>query len=184
MEKHYLALLRGINVGGKNIIKMAALKACFEDMGFAGVTTYIQSGNVLFKASSQNREKLGSKIDNALAKQFNYTYPVFVISHNELQHAVGHAPEGFGANPDEYRYDVIFVKKPLTATTAIKSISTKEGVDTAHAGKGVLYFSRLIANASKSHLSRIIKLPIYQDMTIRNWNTTTKLLSLMDSATF
>jgi uncharacterized protein (DUF1697 family) len=59
-------------------------------------------------------------------------------------------------------------------------VRTKEGVDQAFAGDGVLYFSRLISKASQSHLTRIIALPIYQQMTIRNWNTSTRLLSLME----
>ena len=63
----------------------------------------------------------------------------------------------------------------------MKSIRTKIGVDQAFAGKGVLYFSRLIRKASQSYLTRVIQLPIYQSMTIRNWNTTTKLLALMDA---
>ena len=63
----------------------------------------------------------------------------------------------------------------------MKSVKIKEGVDEAHAGSGVLYFSRLTSKASQSYLTRIIGLPVYQDMTIRNWNTTTKLLALMEA---
>lgn len=62
----------------------------------------------------------------------------------------------------------------------MKDVGVKEGVDTAHAGKTVLYFSRLISKAAQSHLSRIVGFPVYQFMTIRNWNTTTKLLALME----
>ncbi len=64
----------------------------------------------------------------------------------------------------------------------MKSITTREGVDQAFGGEGVLYFSRLISRASQSRLTRIIGMPIYQSMTIRNWNTTTKLASLMEAA--
>ena len=64
----------------------------------------------------------------------------------------------------------------------MKSVLTKQGVDQAHAGTGVLYFSRLISKASQSQLSRLVSLPIYKSMTIRNWNTTTKLLQLLESA--
>lgn len=65
----------------------------------------------------------------------------------------------------------------------MKSITTKEEVDEAAAGPNLLYFSRLISKATQSHLGRIIGSPIYQSMTIRNWNTTTKLLVLMDART-
>ena len=90
------------------------------------------------------------------------------------------SPRGFGKEPDTYRYDVIFLKEALTSKEAMKSVKVKEGVDSAHAGKDALYFSRLIAKASSSHLTKIIGLPIYQNMTIRNWNTTTKLLAMME----
>ena len=75
----------------------------------------------------------------------------------------------------KFRYDVIFLER--RPPRALKSVKTKEGVDQAFAGPDVLYFSRLTAKAAQSQLSRVISLPIYQSMTIRNWNTTTKLLT-------
>ena len=77
--QHYLALLRGINVGGSNIIKMAALKTCFEGMGFTNVATYIQSGNVLFASAEKNTGKLTRKIEKALSKQFSYKSLVVMV---------------------------------------------------------------------------------------------------------
>lgn len=176
----YLALLRGINVGGNNLIKMADLKVCFEDMGFTDVVTYIQSGNVLFQAASQNPDILTTKIETALSKKFNSKIRVVAVSHKELQDVVKNAPRGFGKNPAIYRYDVIFLKKPLTTDEVLKSVTIKEGVDQVYGGKDVVFFSRLIKKATQSRLPRIISLPIYQNMTIRNWNTTTKLLGLME----
>jgi uncharacterized protein (DUF1697 family) len=90
------------------------------------------------------------------------------------------APKGFGTKPDRYRSDVIFLKRPLTASAAIKQIDTRDGVDRAWAGSGVLYFDRLASRAAQSRLSKVVSLPIYQQMTIRNWNTTTKLLGLLE----
>jgi|SRR5688572_6597105 len=176
----YVALLRGINVGGKNIIKMTALKMCFEELGFKNVGTYIQSGNVLFSAAGSDQAQLTKRIEEALSKTFNYQSRVVVRSHKQMKEIVAKAPKGFGSDPATYRYDVIFLKDPLTAAKAMESVMTKEGVDQAFAGKGVLYFSRLIIKASQSHLTRIITMPVYQSMTIRNWNTTTKLLNLME----
>ena len=178
----YVALLRGINVGGKNLIKMIDLKACFEALRFEKVSTYIQSGNVLFSTTASGQSRLTSQVEEALSKMFNYKSRVVVRSHQQMKEIVAHAPKGFGSDPATYRYDVIFLKNPLTAAKAMKSVTTKEGVDQAFAGKGVLYFSRLISKASQSHLTRIIALPVYQSMTIRNWNTTTKLLNMMEAA--
>lgn len=178
-QSRYLALLRGINVGGKNVIRMADLKACFEEMGFGDVTTYIQSGNVLFRASHQTEAKLLDRIEKGLSEAFGLDASVVLVTPARLKKVVGEAPRGFGKLPGTYRYDVIFLKKPLTAKQAIKEVPTREGVDAAHAGSEVLYFSRLIRLASRSHLARITRLPVYQFMTIRNWNTTTKLLDMM-----
>jgi uncharacterized protein (DUF1697 family) len=175
----YVALLRGINVGGNNLIKMSALKACFEDHGFANVATYIQSGNVLFETPESGRAKLTQRIEATLAATFDYQASVVLRSRRQLRAIIERAPAGFGGDPDAYRYDVIFLKEPLTAAKAMPSIRTKPGVDEAHAGAGVVYFSRLISKASQSQLSRLASLAIYKHMTIRNWNTTTKLLSLM-----
>ena len=179
-QTQYLALLRGINVGGNNIIKMADLKACFESMGLTDVVTYIQSGNVIFKSAEKDKAKLTKKIEVGLSERFNYEARLVVISYKQLKQAVDESPRGFGKQPDKFRCDVIFLKEPLTAKEAMKNVSMKEGVDSGSAGKDVLYFSRLTARASSSHLTKIISTPMYQYMTIRNWNTTTKLLALME----
>ena len=178
---HYVALLRGINVGGNNIIKMTDLKACFESLGFKDVRTYIQSGNVLFRAVGSNQASLTKRIETALSKSFNYKSRVVVRSQKQMKAIIAKAPKGFGSDQDTYRYDVLFLKDPLTAAKAMKSVFMKEGVDEAYPGKGVLYFSRLDSKAAQSRLNRIASMPVYQNMTIRNWNTTTKLLNLMES---
>ena len=177
----YVALLRGINVGGKNLIRMSDLKASFEALGYQNVRTYIQSGNVLFSADGSDQARLASVIEEALSTTFNYTSRVVVRSKEEMKAIVAHAPKDFGSDPAAYRYDVIFLKEPLTSAEAMQSVAVKEGVDQAFAGNGVLYFSRLISKATQSRLSRIITMPIYQSMTIRNWNTTTKLLEMMEA---
>ncbi|WKZ29975.1 MAG: DUF1697 domain-containing protein [Candidatus Dojkabacteria bacterium] len=174
----YIALLRGINVGGNNIIKMADLKACFESMKFANVVTYIQSGNVLFDSLEEDKETLVGLIEKTLSTQFNYSSKIVLITADHLRETVSDAPSGFGQNFEEYKYDVLFLKEPLVAKEALGSLKLRDGVDNAYAGNGVLYFSRRIKDLTKSYLSKVILLPIYKNMTIRNWNTTTKLLSL------
>jgi uncharacterized protein (DUF1697 family) len=179
MKQIYLALLRGINVGGNNIIKMADLKRCFEESGFDDVTTYIQSGNVVFTTASADAKGIPSRIESILSKRLSCDSRVIVISQPQLRYAVAHAPDGFGQDAKKFRYDVLFLRPPLRPSEVIKQIPFKEGVDRVYAGKHVLYFSRLIAKASQSRLSKIVSLPVYKEMTIRNWNTTTKLLELM-----
>lgn len=179
-DTQYVALLRGINVGGKNIIRMTLLKECLQKTGLNDVATYIQSGNVLFSSREVKIDRLMQKMEQVLSNEFDYESRVVVVSHQMLRTAVNRAPKGFGTGPDHYRYDVIFLRRPLTPARAMKTVKVRDGVDAAWKGKDVLYFSRLIARASQSYLSRIVGLPVYQNMTIRNWNTTTKLLALMD----
>lgn len=178
----YAALLRGINVGGNNIIRMTDLKACFESMGFENVSTYIQSGNVLFSSPIKTKAKLEKQIERSLSETFDYEALVVVVSADQLNSVVNDAPAGYGTNQDEFRYDVLFLKEPLKSEEAILSLKFREGVDYAATGNGVLYFRRVDALASKSYLSKITLLPIYQQMTIRNWNTTYKLYTLMNPA--
>jgi uncharacterized protein (DUF1697 family) len=175
----WLALLRGINVGGKNVIRMADLRSRFEAEGFRDVVTYIQSGNVIFRAPDSTPEALTTRIEAMLASAFGYRAKVTLRSREQLEAVVAGAPAGFGSERDRYRYDTIFLRPPLTASAAMEDVLVRPGVDEAWAGEGVLYFSRLIAQASRSYLSRLVSMPVYQEMTIRNWNTTTRLLQLM-----
>jgi uncharacterized protein (DUF1697 family) len=177
----YVALLRGINVGGNHLIKMPELKRCLEALGFGNVATYIQSGNVLFEAAERRPADLRARIEEALSERFGYQARIVLRSHGQLRAIVADAPAGFGGQPDRYRCDVVFLREPLTAAEAVEALRTREGVDQAFAGDGVCYFSRLASRAAQSYLSRIATLPVYQSMTIRNWNTTVKLKALMDA---
>jgi uncharacterized protein (DUF1697 family) len=178
----YVALLRGINVGGKNLIPMPALKAAFEEDGFEDVRTYIQSGNVVFSTPTTRQPELTRRIEKSIRTAFgHYDASVVLRSRSQMRSLVDRAPKGFGSDPSTYRYDVVFLKAPLTAKAAVKDVPIKEGVDRMWAGSGVLYSSRLIARAMQSRFSRIVSLPTYKSMTIRNWNTTTKLLELLDA---
>lgn len=179
-KNRYLALLRGINVGGKNIIKMADLKMCFENNGFTDIKTYIQSGNILFSSEEKNCNTLINKIAIMLSEKFKYNEQVFVLSEQQLKTVVTNTPAAFGAEPENYKYDVMFVKSPQTPADIAKQIKTKEKVDKVFIGEGVVFISRLKSKASQSYMPKIVLLPFYKDVTIRNWNTTSKLFALME----
>ena len=179
MAFHYLALLRGINVGGKNLVKMADLRTAFESIGFADVATYIASGNVLFRAPRQRREELATRIESELTRRFGIELKVVLLTEAQLKAVVEGAPSGFGG--DSHLWDVVFVRKPLAVKKAFGVIEVREGVDRAWPGRDVLYFSRLAPKATSSRLNRVASLPEYKNMTIRKWSTTTKLLALMES---
>ena len=175
----YVALLRGINVGGKNVIRMADLRSAFEAGGFRDVATYIQSGNVIFRASGSMPDALTIRIEEMLASAFDYRARIALRSREQMEAVVAGAPAGFASQPERHRYDTLFLRPPLSPTAAMNEVRVRPGVDEAWIGDGVLYFSRLISQASRSYLSRLVSMPVYQEMTIRNWNTTTRLLQLM-----
>ena len=176
----HVALLRGINVGGRNKVPMKDLLACV-DAGddYADVATYIQSGNVVFTTENTDLRVMEIDLEVRIQDRFGFPVPVVVRSLAEMTASVESAPAWFGG-PD-HRCDVIFLKHPLTADDAFDALpSPREGVD--HWGKGpagCLYASRLTAQATKSRLGQIAASPIYPAITIRNWNTTTKLQSLL-----
>jgi uncharacterized protein (DUF1697 family) len=177
----YVALLRGINVGGRNKVPMAELRAAFEDIGHTDVTTYIQSGNVLF-TSSKPRAAVESQLEAELERHLGYPLVVVVRSHAQLRAIVDQAPSGFGKRRDTYHSDAIFLRAPLTPAKAMKVVKLRDGVDQAWTGRSVLYFARLSARRTQSRMSSIVGTPEYALMTIRSWQTTTKLLALLDDA--
>jgi len=178
-QNRYVALLRGINVGGNNLIKMLDLRSSFADMGFTEIVTYIQSGNVVFSSKQTNKAKLTGLIEKALSDAFSYESRVVLVSAGDMERIVRQAPKGFGKDQEQYRYDVMFVKEPLTAGEVLKEIPTAPGVDTADAGDHAIYFSRLVSKATQSKLNKLVQRPVYKNLTVRNWNTTIKLLQMV-----
>jgi uncharacterized protein (DUF1697 family) len=179
--KRYVALLRGINVGGHNPVPMADLRKAFEDAGYNDVATYIQSGNVVF-ATNAPAKSLEDEIEAMLEQRFGYPLVVVVRSEAQLRSTVKKAPAGFGKSPDEYHSDVIFLKSPMTPARVMEVVKLRDGVDQVWSGTGALYFARLSARRTESRLNKIMGTPAYKLMTIRNWATTTKLLGMLDAA--
>jgi uncharacterized protein (DUF1697 family) len=182
MTNVYLALLRGINVGGKNKVPMTELKTCFEELGCENVRTYIASGNVIFESSKSSAE-LTEEVQEALPKKFKLDselLKILVLSHNQLQKVVDQAPEGFGTEPGKYHSDAIFLMG-IPSDEAIKVFNPREGVDRVWQGDLVIYSQRLSAQRTRSRLSKVMSSPLYKEMTIRSWVTTAKLLELMNA---
>jgi len=173
----YIALLRGINVGGQNLIKMEALKQCFVAMGFSEVKTYIQSGNVIFKTQQIDKTALIEIIENQLLKTFSVEIKTALFTANEWMEIIKNAPENFGTEPDKFRYDVWFLLPSITVDEIVPNVRLREGVDSLYAKGNALYTTRLTVEMNKSHLAKNIQMPFYKHVTIRNWNTTTKLLT-------
>jgi uncharacterized protein (DUF1697 family) len=178
----YVILLRGINVGGKNKVSMAELKQCLESNGFKEVRTYIQSGNVLLK-TDMPQSSIAPQIEKLLSANFKLDSSiirVLVLNEAQLGSVIKNKPTGFGEQPDKYHSDAIFLID-IDAAEALKVFKPREGVDQIWPGDGVIYSQRLSALRTKSRLNAIVGTPAYQSMTIRNWNTTTKLLALLQA---
>jgi uncharacterized protein (DUF1697 family) len=178
--KKYIVLLRGVNVGGKSKMSMSELKKCLEELGYAGVQTYIASGNVILKSQKKPSE-IREEIEKALPNRFelkNDSILVLVLTPLDIKNVVDSKPKGFGESPTKYHSDVIFMID-ATVLSGLKAFSPKEGVDTIWPGKKVIYSQRLSSKRTQSRLNRVMSHPLYKNMTVRNWNTVTKLYSLV-----
>ncbi len=174
----YIALLRGINVGGKNKVSMAALKTCFEDAGFKNVLTYINSGNVLFDTPKTNDAKLVILCEAAIEKEFGFRVICSVISAQELLDSVDHAPRWWGSST-ETKHDAMFIIAPKTPKEIMKEVGeAKPEYEKVAAVGPIIFWSAPLATYSRTRYSKVVGTKAYQSITIRNANTTRKLAEL------
>ena len=134
---------------------------------------------MLFETDAPAGE-LEAAIEATLEQRFGMPLLVVVRSHRQLGAVISGAPAGFGADPDTYYCDAVFVKSPLTSRQVMNIVELRDGVDQAWPGPGVVYFARLGAQRTKSKMSRIVGKPEYKQVTVRSWATTTKLAALLD----
>lgn len=173
----YIALLRGVNVGGKTPVKMAALKDMFEKNGFTGVKTYINSGNIIFQAADADISKITLKLEEAVKKEFNNDIPVVVLSEKQLKQVINEAPADWNSRKDIRCY-VFFVKEPAMVKDVAKELQPREGVDFVQVGHLAVYVTTLLSALMKSGVSKIVGKPIYKNITLRYFTTAKKLLKL------
>ena len=176
----YVALLRAVNVGGRNIIAMDRLKACFDDNGFERAVTFIQSGNVVFGSAERSSRALETRIEALLSTAFRYSSRVLVRSTTQLRQTLAEAPPRWRTSPD-LRCNIAFVKAPTTPTQVFADIDPRPGVDFVHTGQGVVYVATLLSEAKRSGLPKLVTKESYQSLTIRTYGTCQKLLALMES---
>ena len=175
----HVVLIRGINVGGKNPVPMVRLRDALIRHGYGAVGTYIQSGNVLLAAPGADEATVSRAVEAVLAEEFDAHTVVLTLSAETLRAAVSDAPEGFGAEPDAYHYDVAFLMPGTTGEQALPAFGIREGVDTAWAGASAVYFRRLSSLRTRSKLSSVMSSPLYKKMTVRNWRTCTTLVGML-----
>lgn len=177
MEK-YIALLRGINVGGKNKLSMPLLKNAFENAGFSSVKTYINSGNIIFSYSKVDQKTLIQKIEALIHDEFQLTIPVTVVTVDEINATLKNAPDWWD-QADETIHYAIFLIPPIT----IEEVSTAVGdilpeYEQIYFGENVIYWSAPRKTFNKARWSKIASSKVNNQVTIRNSNTVKKLMAL------
>lgn len=173
----YVALLRGINVGGKSIVGMARLKVLFEELGHTSVKTYINSGNVLFSSTLKNVE-ITHDIEKAIEKTFGFRVFVLIVEAGSIHDIIKSVPKTW-TNDSEYKTDVLFLWKSIDSKDVLKKISIKPTIDTVQYISGAVVWHVKRTDVTRSGLLKIVGTPLYKQVTIRNINTVRKLATLL-----
>jgi uncharacterized protein (DUF1697 family) len=174
--KKYVALLRGINVGGNNKVEMKKLKTVFESAGFQNVSTYINSGNVIFETDKTELETL---IEKVLHKNFNFPIRVVIRDAKKIQKLCNLIPRNW-TNDTEQRTDILFLWNHYDSQKSIGLIKTTD-VDTLIYVPGAIVWNLTRSNVNKSGMKKFIGSEVYKNMIARNVNTVRKLHELMQA---
>jgi uncharacterized protein (DUF1697 family) len=175
----YVALLRGINVGGNNMVSMKSLKESFERMGFDDVSTYINSGNVLFRSDEKDPRKLEERIDRMLAKDYTLKPRTVVRSRAEIGRLLRTIAKTWKPDP-QLRCNVIFLRHEIDSKSLLKDIQINPEIEAVVYCPGTLLWSAQLDALTRTAMLKLASRPIYKEMTIRNPNTTAKVFELME----
>ena len=173
----YVALLRGINVGGKNMIKMETLRATLGALGFENVKSYINSGNLVFETAAAYQEVLEQTISEAIRKEFGFDISVMVRSIDDIRSLVDDNPfEGRFENDKDLH--VFFLREPLS-DEQISLLLTNESENELFSVRdshifNLLRISILDSVMGKGFIDKKLKIPV----TARNWRTVKKLAEM------
>jgi uncharacterized protein (DUF1697 family) len=176
-QQRYVALLRAINVGGTSITKMADLRAQFESLGLKDVTTYIQTGNVLFTASEDDSEALARRIERHLESALGYRGRVFVLTPQQLTHAAANNPFDPKGRDHEQRCHLMFMDREPDEAHRL-ALMARQGEEYRFAIRGkVLYYA--YSRASEGRRRGIdFEGVLGVTGTARTWNVVEKLIEL------
>lgn len=177
--KKYVALLRGINVGGNNKVEMSKLRGCFESLGYKNVITYINSGNVIFETKKTDTKKLTKEIEAVIKTSFNLDIRVLLRDSTNIQKICTSITQEW-TNDKVQRCDVLFLWDEFANKKSTSFIEVNPKVDTLKYIDGAIvwHFDKKYYTKSKMH--KFIGTIIYKHMTARNINTVRKIASLME----
>jgi len=174
----FVALLRGVNVGGKNNLSMSALKTNLSKAGFEDVTTYINSGNVLFTSSQTDARKLETNIERLLTTQHKLECKVVVRSLSEMKKLVESLPASWKGD-ESWAHNVMFLRNSIDSKEVLKELAPKPEIDKVLYRPGAVLWSARRSDIKQSTMNKLSSRKIFQHMTVRNPNTTRKLYELM-----
>tara|TARA_R110001583_G_scaffold412_4_gene3890 strand:+ start:35651 stop:36205 length:555 start_codon:yes stop_codon:yes gene_type:complete len=179
----YIALLRGINVSGHNKIKMVDLRLLFNDLKFNNVTTYIQSGNVIFTSSEKDISKIEREIKEAIKKKFDYDVKVLIITKNTIQTVFASNPFMENSNPDITKMCVTFLSDfPESDNIKLLEEYISNYTDEYKINEKHIFLHCPIGFAKTKLTNNLIERKLKVDATSRNWKTITKLVELSNEA--
>ena len=156
---------------------MVLLRELFTKMGFVAVSTYIQSGNVIFQSPPTDEEILANRIEQQLANSIDYHGKIFIRSHQQMIRIVKAVPSY--ADDPEWKTNVLFLSNELDARSIAQQFPLKEKIEQINWTAGVLFWSARTDALTKSALMKLPADPLYQEMTIRNARTTRKIAERM-----
>lgn len=174
----YVALLRGINVGGNSKVEMQKLKTTFETLGSRNVTTYINSGNVVF-SDARTAEELIPLIEEAIAKDFGLEIRIVLRDLISIRKVCQKVPTDW-TNDEKQKTDVLFLWEEIDNSDIIKKIVINPAIENVLYVKGALVWNIGRENVTKGGGVKLIKTGFYRHMTARNINTVRKLYELMN----
>lgn len=177
--KTYVALLRGINVGGNSKVSMAELKKVFEKCEYENVSTYINSGNVIFDAPSGKQDDF-AHMESKLEKAFGFKIALIVRDAANIQRLAKTIPEGW-TNDTDQKTDVIFLWDKYDSKKSISLLKLAPKIDTVKYIKGALVWNIKRSDYNKSGMHKFIGTELYKNMTARNVNTVRKLAALTEA---
>ena len=176
----YIALLRGINISGKNKISMSELKKILEENRYKNVITYLNSGNVIFESNTDNKENMMQDIYKIVKNKFNLEIPIFIISQLELEDILNNNPEWWGTENKEIYDNLIFIITPTKYEEVYNTIGNpREEIEKIKEFKNSIFWSYDLKNYRKSNWwNKTASTNIKDRITIRTANTMKRILEI------
>lgn len=178
-RQRYVALLRGVNVGGRNRLPMADLREIFSAAGCSAVRTYIQSGNVVFEAEQDLAERVPEMVTESIRRRFGHETAVVVRSHEELRQVAASSP--FDASGDPRFLQVAFLEDTPGAE-AVSRLDPQRSPPDAFAVRGRHVYLHYPDGVARSKLTNeYLAARLRTASTMRNWRTVLKLLEMLEA---